>query len=157
MKITLLLSGKTDKSYLDEGIKIYSKRLIHYLNFEIKIIPELKKNKKLTFEQHKENEGKLILKQLKHNDYVILLDENGKEFSSEKFSKFIEKKMINSVGNIVFIVGGPYGFSKDVYEKSKEKIALSKMTFSHQMVRLIFVEQLYRAMSIIKGEPYHHS
>jgi 23S rRNA (pseudouridine1915-N3)-methyltransferase len=156
MKITLVLTGKTDSAYLQKGIDIYTGRLKHYLPFEIKIIPGLKSTKNLSTEQQKQKEGELILSRLSNTDTVVLLDENGKQFSSTQFSKFIEKNMVGSARNLVFVVGGPYGFSSPVYKRSAMKISLSAMTFSHQMVRLIFVEQLYRAMTIIKGEPYHH-
>lgn len=156
MKIKLLLIGKTDESYLKQGIEKYSKRIKHYLSFDFITIPDLKNTRNLSEEQQKQKEGELILNQLNPADFVVLLDEKGKEYSSVDFSKFIEKQMISGLKNLVFIVGGPYGFSKQLYEKSNIKISLSQMTFSHQMVRLIFVEQLYRALSIIKGEPYHH-
>ncbi len=156
MKIKLLLIGKTDESYLKQGIEKYTKRIKHYLSFDFITIPDLKNTRNLSEEQQKQKEGELILNQLNPADFVALLDEKGKEYSSVAFSKFIEKQMISGLKNLVFIVGGPYGFSKQLYEKSNIKISLSQMTFSHQMVRLVFVEQLYRAMSIIKGEPYHH-
>jgi len=156
MKITLLAIGKTDDKYLEEGITKFLNRLKHYISFELKIIPDLKNTKSLSVSQQKQLEGDLILKQLKSTDFLVLLDENGKEFSSVLFSEFIEKQMIASVQQLVFVIGGPYGFSEEVYQRANTKISLSKMTFSHQMVRLIFVEQLYRAFSIIKGEPYHH-
>jgi len=157
MKVKLILIGKTDSKYINEGNAEYQKRLKHYINTEVVVIPDIKNSKNLSEEQQKKKEGELILNQIKEGDFLILLDENGKQFSSVEFSKFIEKQMISGLKNLVFIVGGPYGFSDDVYKKSKSKISLSKMTFSHQMVRLIFLEQLYRAMTIIKGEPYHHN
>lgn len=156
MKTTLLVIGKTDKGYLKEGIDIYTKRLFHYIPFEIKIIPELKNNRNFTPEQHKEREGELILNQVQLSDNLVLLDENGKEFSSVGFSKWVEKQMVGGVKHLVFVIGGPYGFSPAVHERANGEISLSKMTFSHQMARLIFIEQLYRAMTIIKGEPYHN-
>jgi 23S rRNA (pseudouridine1915-N3)-methyltransferase len=156
MKVTLLVIGKTDKGYLKEGIDIYVKRLFHYIPFEIKIIPDLKNNKNLSAEQQKIREGEKMLEQIQSSDYFILLDENGKEFSSVDFSEWIEKHMVAGVRHLVFAIGGPYGFSQPLRERANGKISLSKMTFSHQMVRVIFVEQLYRAMTIIKGEPYHH-
>ncbi len=156
MKIHILLVGKTEKQYLISAILEYLNRLKHYIAVEYKILPALKKTKNLSEEQQKNKEGKQILKNVKNDDILILLDEKGKEFSSVEFSNFIEKKMIGGTKNLVFVVGGPYGFSLDVYKKSNEKISLSRMTFSHQMVRLIFVEQLYRAMTILKGESYHH-
>ena len=156
MKINLFLIGKTDFSFLREGISIYEKRLKHYISFEIKIIPNLKNIKKLSTEQQKEKEGELILKQLKNTDVLILLDEKGKDFTSIAFSKFIENKMITGIKNLNFVIGGAYGFSKAVYQRANYKISLSKMTFSHQMIRLIFIEQIYRSMTILKNEPYHH-
>ena len=156
MKITLLMIGKTDLSYLKEGIDVFVKRLKHYVPFEMKIIQDIKNSKNRSFEQQKTKEGELILQQISKSDDVILMDEKGKEFSSRLFSEWIEKKMIAGTRNLVFVIGGPYGFSDEVYRRANGKIALSRMTFSHQMVRLIFVEQIYRAMSIMKGEPYHH-
>ncbi len=156
MKILFLVIGKTDETYLDTGINKFIKRIEHYIPFEMKIIPDIKNRKTLSEEQQKKAEGDLILSQLTPSDDLILLDENGKTFSSVAFSQWIEKQMNIGSKRIIFVVGGPYGFSKDVYAKSKFKISLSEMTFSHQMIRLIFVEQLYRAFTIIKGEPYHH-
>ncbi len=156
MKILFLVIGKTDESYLETGIYKYIKRLEHYIPFEMKIIPDIKNRKTLTEEQQKKAEGDLILSQLSSGDDLILLDENGKTFSSVAFSQWIEKQMNSGNKRIIFVVGGPYGFSKEVYAKARFKISLSEMTFSHQMIRLIFVEQLYRAFTIIKGEPYHH-
>lgn len=156
MKATLLVIGKTDKDFVKKGIDEYQKRLVHYLPFEFKIIPDLKNTRNLSENQQKQKEGELILEKLKPTDTLILLDENGKEFSSVGFSKFMEQKMISGTRNLVFVIGGPYGFSEEVYKKAQGKVSLSKMTFSHQMIRMIFIEQLYRAMTIIKGEPYHH-
>lgn len=156
MKIKLIVIGKTDKEYLQEGIDIFQKRIPHYLPFEYQILPDIRNTRKLSEEQQKEKEGELILAQLKPGDELILLDEKGKEFSSVEFARFLEKKMVIGSKTLAFIIGGPYGFSKNIYEAATGKISLSKMTFSHQMVRLIFSEQLYRALSILKGEPYHH-
>ena len=156
MKVIFLFIGKTEADYLREGIGVYEKRLVHYLPFEMKVIPELKNVKNLTFQQIKEKEGVLILNYLKPDDTVFLLDENGRQMKSVDFAKFMETKQNAGIRNLVFIIGGAYGFANEVYERANGKISLSLMTFSHQMVRLIFVEQLYRAMSIIKGEPYHH-
>lgn len=156
MKILFLVIGKTDEVYLETGISKYIKRLEHYVPFEMKVIPDIKNRKTLTEEQQKKSEGDLILSQLNPGDDLILLDENGKTFSSVNFSQWIEKQMNAGSKKIIFVVGGPYGFSKEVHAKAKFKISLSEMTFSHQMIRLIFVEQLYRAFTIIKGEPYHH-
>ena len=156
MKIALLVIGKTDANYLNEGIEEYNKRLQHYIPFEMQIIPDLKKTKNLTEEQQKEKEGELIIKHLQTSDYVVLLDELGKEFSSVQFSTYIEKKTHTVPKRLVFIIGGPYGFSESIYKLAKEKLSLSKMTLSHQMIRLFVIEQLYRAMTILNNEPYHH-
>jgi 23S rRNA (pseudouridine1915-N3)-methyltransferase len=157
MKILLLLLGKTDEKYIEEGIDDYVKRIKHYLPFEVRIIPDLKKNSGLSIEQQKEKEGQMILSHLNKGDQLVLLDERGTEYSSVEFSGWMEKRMTSSVRQLVFVVGGPYGFPDAVYEKADYEISLSKLTFSHQMVRMIFVEQLYRAMTIIKHEPYHHT
>jgi 23S rRNA (pseudouridine1915-N3)-methyltransferase len=156
MKIKFLVIGKTDTEYLRKGIDEYMRRLKHYAPIEMIVIPDLKNTKNLTEDIQKQKEGEFILNQLDSGDFVVLLDENGKKYSSVNFSQFIEKKMIAGLKTLTFVVGGPYGFSKEVYQKANVKISLSDMTFSHQMVRLIFVEQLYRAMTIIRGEPYHH-
>lgn len=156
MKVSLLLVGKTVNKHFVELIDEYAGRVKHYIGFEIVTIPELKNTKNLSVDQQKQMEGELILKQLQSGDHVVLLDEHGKEFRSIEFSKYMEQKMLSVNKRLVFVIGGPYGFSQDVYGKANEKISLSKMTFSHQMIRLIFVEQLYRAMTIMKGEPYHH-
>ncbi len=156
MKVKLLLTGKTNSDYLKSGIDDYTQRLKHYLPYEMIVIPELKNNKNMSIDQQKKKEGDLISAQINSSDLVVLLDENGKEFSSVGFSDFIRKKMVSGLKSMIFVVGGPYGFSDQIYQRSDMKISLSKMTFSHQMVRLIFVEQLYRAMTILKGEPYHH-
>ena len=156
MKIKLFSIGKTDSDYIKQGVQDYEKRLIHYIPYESVVIPDLKNSKNLTEIQQKEKEGEIIKNYFKDSDFIILLDENGKEYSSLEFSKFIEKKTIEGIKNIAFVIGGPYGFSNEIYKRANTTISLSKMTFSHQMVRLIFVEQLYRAMTIIRGEPYHH-
>ncbi len=156
MKITLLTVGKTDIKWVDEGLEVYSSRLRHYIGFEIREIPELKNASALSREQIKSTEGKAILKNVKDSDEVILLDERGREFRSVEFASFLEKKMTLSTRDMVFVIGGAYGFSAEVYERADFQMSLSKMTFSHQMVRTIFVEQLYRAFTIIKGEAYHH-
>lgn len=156
MKINLLVVGKTNHSSLIELQNEYQKRLKHYIGFEMLTIPELKNTKNLSENEQKEKEGELILKQLDVSDYLILLDEKGKQLSSVEFSTFISKKMLSSHKSIVFVVGGPYGFSPKIYNRANGLISLSKMTFSHQMIRVIFVEQLYRAFTILKGEPYHH-
>jgi len=156
VKILLLTIGNTDKKYMREGIDDYVKRLTFYLPFEMKVIPDIKNRSSLSTELQKEKEGHLILNQVSSGDFLILLDEHGTEFSSVVFSKWIEKKMITGTRQLVFVIGGPYGFSNTVYQRSDIKISMSKMTFSHQMARMIFVEQVYRAMTIIKNEPYHH-
>ncbi|HEY4786339.1 MAG TPA: 23S rRNA (pseudouridine(1915)-N(3))-methyltransferase RlmH [Bacteroidales bacterium] len=156
MKTCFLVIGKTTEDYLKEGIAIYEKRLKNYLSFEIKVLPEIKKTSGLSFEQQKSLEGKMILESINPSDFVILLDERGKELSSTDFANFLQKQMLQRIKSMIFVVGGPYGFSKEIYNRANEKISLSKMTYSHQMVRLIFAEQLYRAMTILKNEPYHH-
>ena len=156
MKVALVLVGKTVNKHFVELIDEYAGRVKHYIGFDIITIPELKNTKSLSVDQQKQQEGELILKQLQAGDHVVLLDEHGKEFRSVEFSSYMEHKMQTVNKRLVFVIGGPYGFSPDVYGKANEKISLSKMTFSHQMVRLIFVEQLYRAMTIMRGEPYHH-
>jgi 23S rRNA (pseudouridine1915-N3)-methyltransferase len=156
MKIKLIAIGKTTNDYLRQGIEIFSHRLSFYIPFEIQYINDLKHTKNITENQQKLLEGKNILSIIDKSDYVILLDEHGKEYTSMEFSKYIEKRMSSISNDIMFIVGGPYGFSQEVYDRANEKISLSKMTFPHEMIRLIFVEQLYRAMTIIHHEPYHH-
>jgi 23S rRNA (pseudouridine1915-N3)-methyltransferase len=156
MKITFLTVGKTEDAYLKEGIEKYVKRLKHYTKLTIIEIDELKNTKALTPEQQKAKEAELILKKISPLDHVILLDEKGIELPSTQFAAYINKREISSSAALVFIIGGPYGFDQSVYERANDKISLSLMTFSHQMVRLFFVEQLYRAYTIIKGEPYHH-
>lgn len=151
-----LVIGKTDESYLEEGLKKYFDRLKHYVGFEMKVIPDLKNRKALTEEAQKEAEGNLILSTLQAGDMLILLDENGKQFSSRAFAAFLEKRMVQSTKRLVFLVGGPFGFSANVYGHADKKISLSPMTFSHQLIRLLFAEQLYRAFTIIRGEAYHH-
>lgn len=156
MKITLIAIGKTEDKYLIEGIDKYLGRLKHYINFNMVIIPDVKNTKNLTEAQQKTKEAELLLKQLNNSDVVVLLDEKGKKFTSVQFSQYINKQMVGSVQNLVFIIGGPYGFDESIYKRSNSSISLSDMTFSHQMVRLFFVEQLYRAFTILKNEPYHH-
>ncbi|MDY0077163.1 MAG: 23S rRNA (pseudouridine(1915)-N(3))-methyltransferase RlmH [Bacteroidales bacterium] len=156
MKVLFLVIGKTDERYLEEGLKKYFGRLKHYIGIEMRVIPDLKNRKALGEEAQKEAEGNLILATLQAGDSLILLDENGKQFSSRAFAGFIEKQMIQSTKRLVFVVGGPFGFAADVYERADKKISLSPMTFSHQIIRLLFAEQLYRAFTIIRGEPYHH-
>ena len=148
--------GKTNATYLVEGEREYEKRLKHYTKFEEIIITDLKKAGKLSEYELKKKEGRLILGKLENSDHVILLDDKGKPFSSIEFANFLQKKMNNSLKSLVFVVGGAYGFSDEVYQRAGSKLSLSKMTFSHQMVRLIFKEQLYRGFSILRGEKYHH-
>lgn len=155
MKLTLLVVGKTTDSHIIALIDDYKKRLTHYLPFELLVIPELKNAKNLTQEQQKQQEGELILKAVGPTAFCVLLDEHGREYRSIEFADYLQKRM--SAGqDMFFVVGGPYGFSPDVYSRANGKISLSQMTFSHQMVRLFFVEQIYRAMTILRGEPYHH-
>lgn len=156
MKITLILNGKTEDDYLQKGISIFEQRLKHYLSFESIVIPALKNTKALSVDQQKQKEGELVLKNLQPSDRLILLDENGKEYTSVQFSTFLQQQMNSGIKNLVLVVGGPYGFSEELYKRANGKISLSKMTFSHQMVRLFLVEQVYRAMTILKNEPYHH-
>ena len=155
MKTTLLVVGKTTDAHIEALTEDYRKRLSHYMSFQLSVIPELKNAKNLSHEQQKEAEGKLILAQTDSSTTLILLDEHGKEMRSTEFAGYLQRLM--SAGrNICFAVGGPYGFSEAVYERADGKLSLSQMTFSHQMVRLFFVEQLYRGMTIVRGEPYHH-
>ncbi|NNE04073.1 MAG: 23S rRNA (pseudouridine(1915)-N(3))-methyltransferase RlmH [Eudoraea sp.] len=156
MKIKLLVVGKTDHKGLESLISEYDKRLQHYLKFELEVIPGVKSTKNLSKNEQKEKEGIAILGKLHPSDLVVLLDENGKQYTSLNFASNIQKKMNSGVKQVVYIVGGPFGFSDTVYKRSVESISLSKMTFSHQMVRLFFVEQLYRACTILRNEPYHH-
>lgn len=156
MKISLIVIGKTDDAYLVEGINKYVSRLKHYINFQMHTIPELKNNKSLNEAQQKSKEAELVLKQLNRSDYLVLLDEKGKKFSSVQFAQYLNKQMVGSVQHLVFLIGGPYGFDQSIYERSNGSLSLSDMTFSHQMVRLFFVEQVYRAFTILHNEPYHH-
>lgn len=156
MNITLLVIGKTDASYIQEGINIYIKRLKHYVNFSVEVIPDIKKGKKTGELLQKTKEGEMILSKLTTGKELHLFDERGKTYSSKGFAQFINQKMLSSVKELVFVIGGPYGFSDEVQQKANSKISLSKLTFSHQMVRLLCVEQIYRAFTILRGEPYHH-
>ncbi len=155
MKTALILVGKTNDTHLQAIINDYAERITHYMPFEIIVIPELKNTKSLSEEQQKVREGEQIMKQLTAQDTVILLDERGKQYRSLEFAKWIEKQQLTA-RRLVFVIGGPYGFSPAIYDRANGKISLSMMTFSHQLVRTIFTEQLYRACTIIKGEPYHH-
>lgn len=156
MKITLLVVGKTEDKYLIEGIEKYMARLKHYIGFSLFVIPEIKNTKNLSEAQQKNKEAEQILKQVSNPDQLILLDEKGKKHTSVGFSNYLNKQMVGSVQHLIFVIGGPYGFDEQIYKRANGSISLSDMTFSHQMVRLFFVEQLYRAFSILKGEPYHH-
>ena len=156
MKTTLMVVGRTVGPHFITAINDYVQRTRRYLTFDLEVIPELKNTRNLTPEVQKEKEAELILKALQPGDYLVLLDEGGREFRSVEFAAFMEQKMNTIPKRLIFLVGGPYGFSPKVYEAAREKISLSRMTFSHQMVRLLFVEQLYRAMTIIHGTPYHH-
>lgn len=156
MKITLLCIGKTDDLYLQTGIEKYLKRLGHYLDFKMLVLPDVKRSKGLSIALQKRKEAELLMKQIAAGDFVLLLDEAGKSYTSVEFSTFLEKKMLNSTPQLTLIIGGPYGFDERLYQRADGKLSLSKMTFSHQMVRLFCIEQLYRAFTILRGEPYHH-
>ncbi|MEP1488053.1 MAG: 23S rRNA (pseudouridine(1915)-N(3))-methyltransferase RlmH [Algibacter sp.] len=156
MTIKLLAIGKTDNKELRGLINDYEKRLKHYIKFDLDIIPDIKNVKNLSEKQQKQKEGELILGKLNTTDVLILLDENGKQLDSIEFSQYLQKHMNSGIKQLVFVIGGPYGFSEAVYSKAKGKLSLSKMTFSHQMVRLFVIEQLYRGFTILKNEPYHH-
>ncbi len=156
MNIKLIAIGKTDHKNLQALIEEYQKRLSFYIKFELDIIPDIKNVKNLSEEQQKEKEGELILAKLSPTDFLILLDENGKSYTSIGFANELQKKMNTGIKTLVYVIGGPYGFSETVYQKAQQKISLSEMTFSHQMVRLFFIEQVYRGFTILKNEPYHH-
>ncbi len=157
MQIKMLCIGKTGKKFLEEGEQEYLKRLRHYLNFEMLVFPDVKQTKNLTEHLIKEKEGELLLNQFSSSDLVFLLDERGKTFSSLKFADFFQDIFNKGVKTVYFVIGGPYGFSDAVYKRANGMISLSTMTFSHQMIRLFFIEQVYRAMTIMKNEPYHHA
>lgn len=156
MTIKLIAIGKTDNKELQQLMDIYQKRLGFYIKFDLDIIPDIKQAKNLSEDQQKQKEGELILSKLSVTDVLILLDENGKQLDSVGFSEYLQKYMNSGIKQLVFVIGGPYGFSQEVYNKALGKLSLSKMTFSHQMVRLFFIEQLYRGFTILKNEPYHH-
>ncbi|MEM0993325.1 MAG: 23S rRNA (pseudouridine(1915)-N(3))-methyltransferase RlmH [Bacteroidota bacterium] len=156
MKIELWVVGKTNFDYLEKGITIYEKRIKRYLPFELLVLPDVKVGKKTNATQIKQKEGELILTKLQAGDALFLLDENGKQFSSVQFAQHLERQLQMSYKRLIFQIGGAYGFSEAVYARSNAKLSLSKMTFSHQMIRLLFVEQFYRAMTILNHEPYHH-
>ena len=156
MKIHLIVVGKTTDRHMEALIADYTQRVGHYVPFSMEVIPELKNAKSLSFEQQKDREGELILRSLGDGDWVVLLDEGGQEFRSVDFARYVDRRCASGARRLVFVVGGPYGFSKAAYDRSREKLSLSSMTFSHQLVRLLSVEQLYRAFTILRGEPYHH-
>ena len=156
MKLKLVVVGKTDDPLLAKLIASYANRLQHYVKFEIVVIPNIKNAKNLSEEEQRRKEGELILNGVAPSDFMVLLDEKGKQFTSKEFSSYLQKRMNSGIKGLVFVIGGPYGFSQPVYARSTHKISLSKMTFSHQMVRLFAVEQLYRAFTILRNEPYHH-
>ena len=156
MKAILLSVGKTDDDFYAQAIDIFRKRLGFYIPFDMEFVPDLKNTKNLSEKEQKNLEGEGILNRIQPGDYVVLLDDKGKQYSSTEFARFMEKKSHSVPKRLVFVVGGPYGFSEAVYARANEKLSLSKMTFTHQMVRLVFVEQLYRAMTILNNEPYHH-
>ncbi|GGZ91144.1 23S rRNA (pseudouridine(1915)-N(3))-methyltransferase RlmH [Algibacter mikhailovii] len=156
MTIKLIAIGKTDDKQLNSLIDNYIKRLGFYIKFSLEIIPDIKNSKNLSETQQKQKEGDLVMKKLSPSDILVLLDENGKQYDSVSFSAYLQKHMNSGIKQLVFLIGGPYGFSEDIYKKANGKISLSKMTFSHQMIRLFFIEQLYRGFTILKNEPYHH-
>ncbi len=156
MKVKLIVVGKTSFDYLKEGETVYENRLIHYTNYERILIPDVKSPKNFSNEELKKKEGEAILAKITNQEYVVLLDEKGKNFNSVSFANWINQKINENINSLTFIIGGAYGFSRKLYERANQKISLSDMTFSHQLVRVIFLEQLYRAHTIIKGEPYHH-
>jgi 23S rRNA (pseudouridine1915-N3)-methyltransferase len=156
MKIKLYCIGKTNLDFIDEGIRLYQNRLAHFIDFEIIYLPDIKNTKNMPVSELKKKEGLSILKNISQNDLLCLLDENGLTHSSEIFAKLLEKKIDQGTKSMVFVIGGAYGFSDEIYQKADMKLSLSKMTFSHQVIRLIFMEQLYRAFTIIKGIPYHN-
>lgn len=156
MQTTLIMIGKTDDDYLKKGMDIYAQRIPHYAPFDIKVIPDIKNSKNLSQEQQKSAEAQQFLSLIQPSDTVVLLDENGKMYTSRQFATYIDNAAIQGTKRLVFLIGGPYGFDKTIYDRANHKISLSPMTFSHQMVRLIFLEQLYRAHTIIRGLPYHH-
>ncbi|WP_314338075.1 23S rRNA (pseudouridine(1915)-N(3))-methyltransferase RlmH [Capnocytophaga leadbetteri] len=156
MNIKLIAVGKTDNPALQQLISTYEKRLSYYINFELQLLPDIKNSKSLSEEQQKIKEGELILSYVEPSHHLILLDEQGKEYTSIAFADELQKKMNTGIKQLIFVIGGPYGFSQAVYQRANSKLSLSKLTFSHQMIRLFFVEQLYRAFTILRNEPYHH-
>ena len=156
MRITLIESGKTRDSFIREGVELFRKRVVRYVPFSIETLPDLKNTRSMTMKEVQEKEGDLLLKRVKPGDFVILLDERGAEYHSISFAEYLNG-LEGRVNNLLFVIGGPYGFSGEVYERADASLSLSKLTFSHQLVRVIFMEQLYRAFTILKGEPYHHA
>lgn len=156
MTIQLIAIGKTDNKALESLIEDYTKRLKHYIKFELTIIPDLKNSKHLSEGEQKIREGELILQKIQKSDVLVLLDENGKSYDSIQFANYLQKQMNSGIKKVVFVIGGPYGFSDQVYHQAKGRVSLSKMTFSHQMVRLFVTEQIYRGFTILRNEPYHH-
>ncbi len=156
MKIQLIAVGKMSDAPLVQAVEKYVKRLVHYVPFQLLTVPDVKTTRSMTGQRQKEAEGSVILSSVDARDFVILLDERGKEFTSREFASYIDRRTLSLPGNLVFVIGGPYGFSQQVYDRANDKISLSRMTLTHEMVRLFFVEQLYRAMTILRGEPYHH-
>lgn len=156
MNIELIVVGKTDSKHVEELVLNYSKRINFYCKFSITTLPDVKNTKNLTVNQQRTAEGEALMRQLNDSDYVVLLDEKGEEYRSMEFAQWLQKRMNSGVRRLVIIIGGPYGFSEEVYARSNSKVSLSKMTFSHQIVRAIFAEQIYRAFTILKNEPYHH-
>lgn len=156
MKIVLLAIGRTQSDYLVTGIDNYTKRINRYMPFELRLLPDVKSTKSLSEAQQKDAEGKMILSAFQPGDVAILLDERGRQYTSREFAGLVDRYALQSVKRLVFVIGGPYGFSKEVYDRADSLFSLSKMTFSHEMVRLFFTEQIYRAMTILRGEPYHH-
>ncbi len=156
MKVELLVVGKTDSEQIDDLVRMYQKRLSHYVTFSMTVLPDIKRGKHLSARQHRNSEAALLLAQFEAGDYIVLLDERGAEYRSMEFAQWIQKRMLSGVKRVVFVVGGAFGFAESVYERANYKISLSKMTFTHQFVRVIFTEQLYRAFTILANEPYHN-
>jgi len=155
MRISLLQTGKTRDRFIIEGVEEFRKRVVHYVPFSIETIPDLKNSRNMSMKEVQQKEGAMILKRIKPGDYLVLLDEGGKEFRSIGFAKHLNS-LEGRVNHVIFLIGGPYGFSEELYKRGNEKLSLSRLTFSHQLIRLLFMEQLYRAFTILKGEPYHH-
>ena len=156
MRATLLVVGKTTTGYLRQGIDEYFARLSHYIQFDIQYVGDIKNTKKLSEAQQKQAEGVALLQQFDSSDFVVLLDEHGREYTSMDFAQYIQKRMNSGSKRLVFVIGGPYGFSQEVYNRANDKLSMSKMTFPHELIRLVFVEQLYRGFTILNHEPYHH-